>query len=93
MCLKAYLHLENTEVVLLEDYPLSTNLVMLNVYSGNRMQRTEMRARRKAQRKEKVCEVCDGMGYCSGNAFTHTLLDYLVRISSDKITHLVCEGS
>lgn len=52
-----------------------------------------MRARRKVQRKEKVCEVCDGMGYCSGNAFTHTLFDYLVRISSDKITHLVCEGS
>lgn len=52
-----------------------------------------MGARRKVQRQENVNEVSEGMESYSGNVFTHTLLDYLVRISTDKITHLVCVGS
>lgn len=42
--------------------------------------------RRKVQRKQKGNAVSDVMGYCSGSAFAHNLFDYLVRISSDKIT-------
>jgi len=42
--------------------------------------------RRKVQRKQKGNAVSDMMGYCSGSAFAHNLFDYLVRISSDKIT-------
>lgn len=72
---------------------LFPSLVMLYVYSGNRMWRTEMRARRRVQRKENVSEVSEGKLSHRGNVFTHTLFDYLVRISTDKITHLVCVGS
>jgi len=72
VCLKAYLLLLNTEVVLIKR--LSPNLVTLYVYSGNRMWRTEMGARRKVQRKENVNEVSEGMETQSGNIFTHTFL-------------------
>lgn len=52
-----------------------------------------MGARSKVQRKPKANAVSDMMGYCCGSAFALNLFDYLVRISSDKITCLVCVGS
>lgn len=52
-----------------------------------------MRPRRRVQRKQNASEVSEGTLSHSGNDFTHTLFDYLVRISTDRITHLVCMGS
>lgn len=90
MFLKAYLLLSNTEIILIKDYSPALSCYMFTVVTGCGGQ---MRARRRVQRKENVSEVSEGKLSHSGNVFTHTLFDYLVRISTDKITHLVCVGS
>lgn len=58
---------------------------MLYVYSGNRMWRTEMGARRKVQREENVNEVFEGMESHSGSFFLTLCLIIWLELSLIKL--------
>lgn len=89
MCLKAYLLLTDTGVVLTKDYPLPLSGSMFTVVTGCGRQRWVPEGR---FGEENVNEISEGLESHSGSVFTRTLPDYLGRINTDKISFLVCVG-